>query len=315
MNRYKFILKPKSFFSTIFSSDTIFGIICWYVRHLEGEDALVAMLRDFEKEPPFLITSLLPNGYLPRPLLPFSMKDDVDEINRNKKMKKVKWIPVEVFANHQKQYQQDSLLKEDICQKDELLKEKIIPVEITRNSIDRISGTVREGVLFTDTYEVVGDDIEFVVYVTEITPKYSEILANAFELACQMGLGREASVGKGFFDLRKENLNEREKKIFEEKGSHFISLSLCAGKNLHPVSYSTFTRYGKLGGEFSQRGINGALLFNKKPIVFYKEGSVFKANDDFAGTMLTNVHVDARIVQYAYAFPVYFTPNEIVDQV
>jgi hypothetical protein len=51
-------------------------------------------------------------------------------------------------------------------------------------------------------------------------------------------------------------------------------------------------------------------LFHKKPIVFYKEGSAFVSKEGVGGTLLQGVHVDARIVQYAYAYPVYFTLAE-----
>ncbi|MCX7679131.1 MAG: type III-A CRISPR-associated RAMP protein Csm4 [Spirochaetes bacterium] len=312
MKQYKFVLKPRSFFSTIFASDTIFGTVCWYVRYLAGEDALVSMLRDFESDPPFLISSLIPRGFLPRPLLPFSLKEKSEDIDKSKKLKKIKWIPIELFSTYQNNYNSDKIAeKEDLFRKEEEIAAKLQAVEVTRNSISRETGTVIEGILFSDTY-LCARDIEFNIYITEYSDKYSSIFHRAFALACELGLGREASIGKGRFEIKQEELNEIEKKIFAAKGSHFVSLSLCAGKNLEPLSYATFTRYGKLGGEFSQKGIDGTLLYNKKPIVFYKEGSTFRANNRVNGALLKNVHVDSRIVQYAYAYPLYFNP-EISD--
>ncbi len=310
MEQYKFVLQPRSYFSAIFSSDTLFGTLCWYIRYLEGEKALEEMLENFAKEPPFLISSLLPEGFIPRPFLPFTMKNSINDINLTKKLKKLKWIPMSIFAKYQNRFSMDDIAVSEVFEQEQKLREKLMPVEITRNMINRQTGTVVEGMLFTDTY-VCADAVKFVLYVTEYAETYHELLQRALECACELGLGREASTGKGLFSVRQAALDELEKKVFMQKGSHFISLSLCAGDNLVPVSYDTFTRYGKLGGEFSQHGIRGRLLFHKKPVVFYTEGSTFKANGTKNGTLLRNVHVDERICQYAFAYPLYFTPQGI----
>ncbi len=310
MKHYKFIFTPRSYFSEIFSSDTLFGTLCWYVRYLEGEKALEEMLRAFEKEPPFLISSLLPEGFIPRPILPFRMKHRISDINITKKLKKLKWLPLSSFARYQNRFSMDDVASDDVFEQERRLLEKLKPLEITRNRINRQTGTVVEGMLFTDTY-VCADEVKFVLYVTEYAETYHDIVRRACECACELGLGREASTGKGIFSVRESALDEMEKRVFAQKGSHFISLSLCAGDNLVPISYDTFTRYGKLGAEFSQHGIGGRLLFHKKPVVFYKEGSTFKADGSMHGTLLRNIHVDGRICQYAYAYPLYFTPQGI----
>lgn len=299
--KYKFVLTPKSFFSDIFSSDTIFGIICWYVRYIYGESKLLEMLKKYDNEPPFIISSLIPNGFIPKPQVPFKQKDSIKEIENDKKFKAIQWLPLQTFIKYQNNYNQDKVIHELIKNGQSIIAEEF---EITRNSINRNTGMALEGILFTDTYYY--SNMTFTVYVTLFDDSYEDILKNAFITACQMGLGSEASIGKGIFDCLVKELNNDEKQLFATKAKSYFTLSLCAGSNLQPISYSTFTKYGKLGGEFGQAGIDGIRLFNKKPIVYYKEGSTFIANHPVEGTILKNVHTDPRIVQYAYAYPVYF---------
>jgi CRISPR type III-A-associated RAMP protein Csm4 len=175
------------------------------------------------------LSSLLPQGFLPRPLLPFGLKQTKEEIDRNKKLKKVQWIPLALFAKLKEAFSMEALAQEqNIEEQERALCEKLLPVEVTRNSVSRTTGTVIEGILFTDSY-LCAQGISFVVYVTEIDSKYSDMLQRAFMVACQMGLGREATIGKGVFSVTKAELDEVEKKVFGKGGNHFMSISLCAG--------------------------------------------------------------------------------------
>lgn len=304
--QYKFSLKPLSYYSDVFSSDTIFGTVCWYVRYIYGEKTLTTFLNEYSNIIPLVISSLIPKGYVPKPQLNFKLKDSIEEIETDKKFKSLRWIPVEVFQKYQKNYDQDVVAKEINLL--EIKKIELSQIDITRNSISRITGMVREGVLFTDSFYY--SDVNYNVYITEYDTSYSDIFKNAFIAACQMGFGSEASTGKGIFDVKIEELDDIEKSIFNYKGKYFVTLSECAGSNLEPLSYTTVTKYGKLGGEFSQKGINGRLLFNKKPIVFYKTGSTFFSTGGVSGVLLNNIHSDYRIIQYAYAYPLYFDASK-----
>ncbi len=304
MKQYKFVLKPLSFYSDIFSADTIFGTVCWYIRYIYGEETLVSMLNDFRHKVPFIISSFIPQGYIARPQFYFTLKDTIAEIEKSKKLKSIQWLPIELFQKYQKDYNQDTLINELLSKDNSIKVIEMRQIDITRNSINRNTGMVLEGILFTDSYYY--NDIYYTVYVTEFDESYSDMFKEAFITACSIGLGSDISSGKGVFDVSIKELNETEKKVFGYQGKYFVTLSECAGANIEPVCYTTITKYGKLGGQFSQTGVNGRLLFNKKPIVLYKIGSTFSTTDDTYGVLLNNVHTDPRIVQYAYAYPVYF---------
>lgn len=315
---YKIVCKPHSHFEMVYKADTIFGALCWAVRYIHGEEKLVDMLEQFKQSPPFLLSSMMPMGYLYKPLLYPEKIDDTktqyngtkqskkqlkQKIEQEKRKKRITIIPLTLFQKYQKNFK-------GIYQDPELLKTSFLEAglgsnEITRNAIDRISMHAREGALFTELYMYSIKPLVF--YLKVLDSSYSlDWFEKVIALMGFSGFGKDCSVGKGVFSMSIEKLNKEEEEIFAFTSNIFCSLSVCAGSNCNPLIYTTFTRYGKLGGLYSQTGIDDKLLYCKKPVVFYAEGSVFKSTD-MAGGMIKNVHVDQRIVQYGYAFPVYIT--------
>lgn len=305
---YKIILKPRSFFGHIFTSDTIFGAVSWAVRDLYGEAELENLLDQFNDNPPFLLSSLMPQGYVPRPVVPSERKDYNNDIPKKehckkiaemKKRKKMEWIPFDIFRAHQNEYDDESVMDEfDNLSGNELRNNE---ADITRNAISRENFRALEGALFTDSFLMI--DYALSLFVRIFDDKYgAQWLNEIFENISKTGIGKDKSVGRGAFEISVNDIDEDEKDVFEYTADHFMSLSLCAGNNLNPLSYTTLTKYGKLDGEFSQSGI-----FSKKPVVFYRNGSTFvNQNLPVCGAMIKNIHNDERIMQYGYAFPIYF---------
>lgn len=57
-------LKPLSGYVTELRSDTLWGLLCWGIRHLWGSEALQKYLEDFEAgKPPFVVSSTFPFKY------------------------------------------------------------------------------------------------------------------------------------------------------------------------------------------------------------------------------------------------------------
>lgn len=311
---YKFVFTPISFFSCSFGSDTVFGALCWAMRYGYGEAKLKEMLNHFEDKPPFVVSSFLPLGYMTKSVLPLQYtqedvlheKERIQKFSYFKKRKKLRWVPISLFVKHQNNFKHESFLNEIDYNKNAHVEPSNF--DITRNAISRLTGSVLEGLLFTDSYKYIDSQgLRLVVYVNVFDEQYDKLIKELFVAAAQMGLGSKTSIGRGLFTVTQEALNQNEEKMLMFTGNCFTTLSLAAGSNLKAISYQTFTKYAKPEGEFSQTGINGKLLFNKKPIVYYKEGSTF-VNDTnaFYGMMIKNIHPDTRIMQYGYAFPVYF---------
>lgn len=314
---YKVVCTPLSHFSMLYKADTIFGALCWAIRYKEGEERLQNILAQFRKSPPFLLSSMMPQGYLYKPLMhpvkiepqnrneiksASAKKKMHEKIEAEKKKKRITFIPISLFKKYQTKfiniYNDEDLLKmpSDIV---------LGSFEITRNAIDRESLHAREGALFTELY-MYTKALPLNFYIKVHDASYTkEWFQSMLSVVGINGLGKDCSVGKGSFSMTVNELTPDEASIFSHTSETFVSLSVCAGVNCNPVLHTTFTRYGKLGGMYSQCGIDGHLLYCKKPIVFYSEGSVFRGKEN-AGGLIHNIHSNPAIVQYGYAFPLYF---------
>src|SRR5699024_624779 len=71
MQTLRLTLKPCSAFGTPLKGDTLFGQLCWAIRHRFGETQLTKLLQGYTAGQPFVVISdALPSGFLPRPSLP-----------------------------------------------------------------------------------------------------------------------------------------------------------------------------------------------------------------------------------------------------
>ncbi|MEJ2445572.1 MAG: hypothetical protein P8Y42_19335 [Exilibacterium sp.] len=103
MQIWRYTLKPLSAFATPLKGDTLFGQLCWALRHRYGEQELSQQLEGYTQGYPFCVLSdAFPASYLPRPHLPlFSMvaaEHDADILQR-KQWKSRQWLPLADFAS------------------------------------------------------------------------------------------------------------------------------------------------------------------------------------------------------------------------
>lgn len=60
MKTYRIILKPRSSITSLPSSDTLFGAICWGIRIIYGENVLNSILAEYNSNPKFIVSSSFP---------------------------------------------------------------------------------------------------------------------------------------------------------------------------------------------------------------------------------------------------------------
>ena len=313
---FKITYEPDEFYGTPLDSDTLFGHICWAIRYNFGEDKLVEILDLFNNgNPPFLVSSSFPEGYLPKPTLPpleidYNKERSKKEtkINRQKfkKQKKISFIKIDEFIENQSMLSSSTIFNApdaDIDHKEFIL---------TRNAINRETMRVIEGALFTETYYYldnrnIKEKRKLWSFIRIEDEKYKiDFFNEIFKYLSDVGIGKDKSTGKGRFIIKVIEVIGAEKNIFDFIGTHFFTLSHTAGANLDPIAYTTFTRYGKLGEEFSTKGV-----FYKKPIMFYKHGSIFvNTNKNIYGETVKNISTIENVIQYGYAFPLYFNFKE-----
>ena len=57
MQTYRLTLQPLSALGTPLAGDTLFGQLCWTLRHQLGNDALTALLAGYTQGQPFAVVS------------------------------------------------------------------------------------------------------------------------------------------------------------------------------------------------------------------------------------------------------------------
>ena len=283
----KIILKPKSSFSELFTSDQLWGQMIWGISDIYGKSEASAAVKNFIENPPFLISSLMIDGYLPKPLYVDVLGDlDSDVLKHNKKCR---WLPYDTF----KQLQQDCLylsehkIGEDI--------EAFHSVDEIHISINRDTFKAIDGGLFNSTYLWTDKTLCFYLKYSDLSAEWEEILNAVFKYWEKVGLGGDKNVGHGQFDISYVDISDIEKEIFDFKDSEFfISLSDCSGTDLSPVSYSLDVYSGITG-----RANDG--LYRKNPIIRYRTGSLFLNGK---GSLIENKEC-ASVYSYGLAFPIF----------
>ena len=85
-------IRPLSPFGTPPLGDTLFGQLCWVIRHQSGEARLRELLDGYLANRPFaVVADALPTGYLPRPALPLSRFEQPADADR-KRLKQRKYL-------------------------------------------------------------------------------------------------------------------------------------------------------------------------------------------------------------------------------
>ena len=308
MPEYRVTIRPMSPFETPLHSDTIFGHICWALRYQEGEESLRLFLDKLKQDHSiFLLSSAFPEGYIPCPLLrPMTMKEDDDfrerffsgkpiyeATTKTKSFSKIRWISEKLFDDVKDHLSTFYLYERMLQEKGEPAFQKTI--EEWHNSINRLSGRVIEGNLFTQ--EVTFYNTNLVVLVRESYFGKNR-LYKLFEFIGKNGFGADASNGRGFFSC-----NIEEKPILgsiNPNAATLLSHTTPSSSDPKEGYYRVLTKFGKVGGTFAVRG-----LFFKRPTLIIEPGATFmNPLKPYYGRIIGNVHSTYKeIVHYGLGLP------------
>lgn len=264
---------------------TLWGHLAWWVRYTQGEARLKEWLEAFQHDPPFLLSSAFPTGYLPRPHLP---QLQVEDTQKRKALKRIRYLSLATFAWVIQRGEQALL------EAPELKEERAPRVALatqTRVGINRTTGTAQEGILFTDR----------VYWLNQTWTVYAQLrqqtddLERALQEVGTFGYGGKASVGLGRFEV----VGSEELELPEaENPTHCVSLSptLPQGEGF----YALETYWGRLGGHYAL-----AETPFKRPYLRAVEGSVFKESPK-AGLLDVTPEpapeAGVRVWEYLYPF-------------
>jgi len=301
MKIVKLVFSPRSPFSRLMTADQLWGQMVWAVSDLDGEESAGRLVSEFKSTPPFLVSAMMPNGFMYRPCLPpvtpdCSVPHDVqrEERQKAKSNKSMKWLSVENFAE---------LQKNPVCinsisfeASPELHDRRETHVGISRLDLSAIDGQ-----LFNVSYK--SSESELVCYIKLLRDeeRYLKLVERTIALWEKVNLGGDRNVGRGVFRIRLDELDASEKAVFDRKASGFMTLCRCSGDDLVPLRY-TLSVYAGIVGCGINSG-NNQTYYNKKPVVGFEPGSVFSSG---MGSLVCNVNTDDRVCTYSYAFPIPF---------
>ena len=266
MQSYRYTLLPLSAFGTPLAGDTLFGQLCWTLRHQHGNQRLNALLDGYTSGQPFAVVSdALPAGHVPLPSVP-SVLWQASDTDR-KKLKKKRWLPTAAlalpFATWQTLAQSDAEVAPQT--------ERAQP----HNTINRETGTTGEGQFAPYAmpqiwfHPAMRFDLCIVLDETRLSP--AELLA-ALDYIGATGFGRDASIGLGKF----ERAGDATATTWPQAvaANSYLTLGPCAPQGLGycPVRshYQVATRFGRHGDAAVQSGQPF-----KRPVLLAKAGSVF----------------------------------------
>lgn len=277
MKLLKITIKPKSLFATPLQGDTIFGQICWNIRYLFGKSKLEDILKNYEKEPFLIVSDGFVSGYLPKPKLPKKILGETD-LGKKKEYRKKVWLKIEDFFN----------AKFENAKKEEAVEFKKDFFEV-KNSINyKIFTTGEDFAPFTD---------EVIEYLNEIDiyfliQNYEKEILESLKVLGQIGYGKNASTGKGRFEIvKKEDVT-----YYFKKSDMYMTLSSCNIEDFEDIIYyDSFVKFPKTRGDLKNPF--------KNPIVLTSTGAGIRSNKKFQyiGKAINNFSNNSKIVHQGYA--------------
>lgn len=250
-------LLPRTAFGSVPKGDTLFGQICWSIRHRFGEGRLDNLLVGYADKSPFLVISdAFPAGYLLRPTLParFSTNGPIDPKDRKSAKKKI-WLPLENLALPVAQWMEHCLPEKSVPAG------FLTPFSQSHNTIDRRTGTTGKGQFSPysasqlwfggprEPLEPESPSPRMDLYLVFDSERFTlSELRQVLEDVGLNGFGRDASIGLGKFELGDLEITEFPS---HPKPNAWLTLAPCAPQggswNESLCFYTPFTRFGRHG--------------------------------------------------------------------
>ncbi|RJP30173.1 MAG: hypothetical protein C4527_10165 [Candidatus Omnitrophota bacterium] len=307
MQIWRLQLRLTSLQLTDWQADTLFGHLCWALRHREGEEKLSRFLQPFRAgEPPFLLTNGFPAGFLPLPFhcrfIGITQAHNAETYQQQKRLKQARYLSEPEFAN--------ACRGETVTASEDAL-ELVRSASQLHAAINRLSGTTTgadeesgASLFQLDGWVPGKDNARFCIFLADRAGNEIDRVFSLFQDVEKTGFGKKKSSGMGAFRIDGEP--ERWNPPSSGEGANgFVTLSGFVPTKNDPVKgfWQMRVKHGKLGESFAAAGKPF-----KRPWVLFEPGSIFFTGHSPAevyGSMLSGLSNDhPEVVQYAYAFPI-----------
>lgn len=304
MTNWRIRIRLKSLQLTQWQADTIFGCMCWSIKHRHGDGAVQDFLKPFlYGDPSFLVSDGIPDGYLP---LPFHLRVSAPNVHseadyqKMKILKKIRFLPESEFFKVCQNPNHDYEIDENANN----LSSSVSQLHAT---IDRITGTTTGDSDQASLYQLDGwvpseSSPHLSIFVQDRT---GEAIESCFDCLKDMeysGFGKKKSSGLGAFQIVGEPEEWKIPSI--ENANGFITISGFVPKQKDPTQgyWQYKVKHGKLGDQYAVTGYPF-----KVPWIVLQAGSVFltdQTSNGVFGRMLENISPhQPEVVQYAYSYP------------
>lgn len=284
MHTFRLVLKPLTAFGTPLAGDTLFGQLCWMLRHLYGKARLMQLLEGYTNGHPFMVMSdAFPSGFIPLPALPPMQWEKEDKPDR-KALKKKRWLALSALEYPAASWQR--LAKNDqeaaqFFQADGLVTEHLQP----HNSINRHTGTTDSGqfspYIQNQLWYHPGITLDLYLVIDEDRLSLDEF-KQALQTIGLTGYGRDASIGLGKFEIL---MLEPHQWPCPKGARDLLTLAACAPQGLGFAAERSFyhvqTRFGR-HGDIAAVNTNPF----KQPLLMARSGAVLGYPDNHIPTVM-----------------------------
>ncbi len=308
MQTYCITLKPVTAFGTPLAGDTLFGQLCWTLRHRYGNDRLNNLLDGYQEGHPYAVLSdAFPAGYIPLPTLPVAFWER-DDKNDRKTLKAKRWFERDKLHLPLAQWQLHAASDNDIARQQGHNATDIR----AHNTIDRMTGTTGTGMFapYTRVQTWYAPRCQLQCYAALDENRLAgDELEECLAIIGNTGYGRDASAGLGKFritDMKKHHW-------INQSGTACLTLAPCAPQGMHckmqESYYRIHTRFGR-HGDIAACGSNPF----KRPLLMAQTGAVFtlekESGSSWIGQGIGSVSfMDPHTVHQGYSPVIYLPPQ------
>lgn len=273
-------LMPRAAFGTPPKGDSLFGQLCWALRHRFGEDRLTTLLDGYTAGAPFLVVSdALPAGHLPRPALPGHWFAPIAGADR-KAVKKRRWLPLDKVGAPLDAWLQHCVTDRELAQTedDENDPSFVKTHPQPHNTLNRATGTTGRGEFapYQMDQHWYAPAARLDLWLVHDPARISrEDIAGLLQDIGAFGFGRDASIGLGKFEVA--SIEPRELPA-QPDANACLTLAPSAPQGLgwqaERSFYQPFTRFGRHGDVAVQSGRPF-----KNPVLLAQTGAVLSPDD------------------------------------